>query len=134
MSIGDKWVNLGMGAMDKESSFKLLDTQDESSEAFIGEWAEKRNIRDQLVIATKYSTNYKRGNDIAQKVFYVGNSVKPMHISVEASLMKLRTTYIDIFYLHWWDWATGVEEVMNGLHNLVVQGKVLHFGVSDTPA
>ncbi|KAJ7282049.1 Aldo/keto reductase [Mycena rebaudengoi] len=150
MSIGDKWANLGMGAMDKESSFKLLDAyfdnggnfidtannyQDESSEAFIGEWAEKRNIRDQLVIATKYTTNYKRGNDsIAQKVFYVGNSVKSMHISVEASLKKLRTTYIDILYLHWWDWATGVEEVMNGLHNLVVQGKVLYLGVSDTPA
>ncbi|KAJ7282042.1 NADP-dependent oxidoreductase domain-containing protein [Mycena rebaudengoi] len=150
MSIGDKWANMGMGAMDKESSFKLLDAyydnggnfidtannyQDESSEAFIGEWAEKRNIRDQLVIATKYSTNYKRGNDsISQKVFYVGNSVKSMHISVEASLKKLRTTYIDILYLHWWDWATGVEEVMNGLHNLVVQGKVLYLGVSDTPA
>ncbi|KAF8134690.1 NADP-dependent oxidoreductase domain-containing protein [Mycena galopus ATCC 62051] len=47
-----------------------------------------------------------------------------MHLSVEASLKKLRTTYIDILYVHWWDWETGVEEVMNGLHNLVVQGKV----------
>jgi hypothetical protein len=50
-----------------------------------------------------------------------------MHISVEASLKKLRTTYIDILYMHWWDWDTGVEEVMNGLHNLVVQGKVLYL-------
>ncbi|KAJ7166019.1 Aldo/keto reductase [Mycena filopes] len=150
MSIGNKWDSMGMGDMDKESSFKLLDAyfdaggnfidtannyQDESSESFVGEWAEKRGIRDQLVIATKYTTNFKVRNDaIAQKVSYVGNNIKSMHISVEASLKKLRTTYIDIFYLHWWDWDTGVEEVMNGLHNLVVQGKVLYLGVSDTPA
>ncbi|KAJ6615479.1 Aldo/keto reductase [Mycena sp. CBHHK59/15] len=149
MSIGDKW-GAALGEMDKESSFKLLDAffdaggnfidtannyQDESSESFIGEWAEKRGIRDQLVIATKYSSNFKARNDaIGKKVTYVGNSVKSMHISVEASLKKLRTTYIDILYIHWWDWATGIEEVMNGLHNLVVQGKVLYLGVSDTPA
>ncbi|KAI3608400.1 putative aryl-alcohol dehydrogenase [Moniliophthora roreri] len=49
-------------------------------------------------------------------------------------LKKLRTTYIDLFYVHWWDWDTTIEEVMDGLHNLVVQGKVLYLGVSDTPA
>ncbi|KAJ7479824.1 NADP-dependent oxidoreductase domain-containing protein [Mycena latifolia] len=150
MSIGDKWGPMGMGEMDKESSFKLLDAyfdnggnlidtannyQDESSESFIGEWAEKRNIRDQLVIATKYTSNLKaRQPEFAQKVHYTGNNAKSMHISVEASLKKLRTTYIDILYVHWWDWDTGVEEIMNGLHNLVVQGKVLYLGVSDTPA
>ncbi|KAF7317875.1 hypothetical protein MKEN_00875400 [Mycena kentingensis (nom. inval.)] len=150
MSIGDKWADMGMGAMDKESSFKLLDAyfdnggniidtasnyQDETSEMFIGEWAEQRGIRDQLVIATKYTTNFKRGNDsVAQKTLYVGNSVKSMHNSVEASLKKLRTTYIDILYVHWWDYTTGIEELMNGLHNLVTQGKVLYLGISDTPA
>ncbi|KAJ7644916.1 Aldo/keto reductase [Roridomyces roridus] len=156
-SIGDKW-NGAMGGMTKEASFEftgktlfeLLDAyfdkggnfidtannyQDETSELFIGEWAEKRGIRDQLVIATKYSSNYKSGDDsISKKVTYVGNNVKSMYLSVEASLKKLRTTYIDIFYVHWWDWDTGVEEVMNGLHNLVVQGKVLYLGISDTPA
>ncbi|KAJ7039414.1 NADP-dependent oxidoreductase domain-containing protein [Mycena alexandri] len=156
MSIGNKWDSMGMGEMNKESSFKLLDAyfdnggnfidtannyQDESSESFVGEWAEQRNIRDQLVIATKYTTNFKvRNDDIAQKAPYVGNNIKSMHISVEASLKKLRTNYIDILYLHWWDWDTSVEEVMNGLHNLVVQGKVLYLGrkssrgISDTPA
>ncbi|KAJ7250410.1 NADP-dependent oxidoreductase domain-containing protein [Mycena rebaudengoi] len=138
MRIGDKWADFGLGAMDQESSFKLLgayidnsgnfiDTannyQDESSESFIGEWAEKRGIRDQLVIATKasgsYTSNFKRGNN-----------------AVEASLKKPRTTYINILAdtVDWWDWATSVEEVMNGLHNLVVQGKVLYLGASDTPA
>ena len=50
-----------------------------------------------------------------------------MHISVEASLKKLRTTYIDILYVHWWDWETSIEEMMNGLHILVQQGKVLYL-------
>ena len=50
-----------------------------------------------------------------------------MHLSVEASLKKLRTDYIDILYVHWWDFATPVEEVVNGLHNLVAQGKVLYL-------
>ncbi|GLB44427.1 putative aryl-alcohol dehydrogenase [Lyophyllum shimeji] len=57
-----------------------------------------------------------------------------MHISVEASLKKLRTSYIDLLYVHWWDWETSIEEVMHGLHNLVVSGKVLYLGISDTPA
>ncbi|KAJ6454744.1 NADP-dependent oxidoreductase domain-containing protein [Mycena vitilis] len=150
MSIGDKWGAMGMGEMDKASSFKLLDAyfdnggnfidtannyQDETSERFVGEWAERRAIRDQLVIATKYTTNFKARQDAyAQKVNFTGNNVKSMHISVEASLKKLRTSYIDILYVHWWDWDTSVEEVMNGLHNLVTQGKVLYLGVSDTPA
>ncbi|KAI0767466.1 NADP-dependent oxidoreductase domain-containing protein [Fomes fomentarius] len=139
-----------MGAMNKESSFKLLDAfyeaggnfidtannyQDETSEEFIGEWMEKRGNRDQMVVVTKYTTHYKRGSDdIKQKVHYTGNNVKAMHISVEESLKKLRTNYIDILYVHWWDWDTSVEEVMNGLHHLVAAGKVLYLGVSDTPA
>lgn len=50
-----------------------------------------------------------------------------MHMCVEASLKKLRTTYIDILYVHWWDYETSVKEVMDGLHNLVIQGKVLYL-------
>ncbi|KAK0477440.1 NADP-dependent oxidoreductase domain-containing protein [Armillaria novae-zelandiae] len=150
MSIGDKWDAFGMGSMNKESSFKLLDAyydmggnyidtannyQDETSEEFIGEWAEKRGIRDQLIIATKYTTNYKRGDDaVLQKINYVGNNTKSMHISVEASLKKLRTSYIDILYLHWWDYETSIPEVMDSLHNLVMAQKVLYLGISDTPA
>ncbi|KLO07374.1 Aldo/keto reductase [Schizopora paradoxa] len=149
MSIGDKWTGV-LGSMDKESSFKLLDAyydaggnfidtasnyQDETSEAFIGEWMESRGIRDQIVLATKYTTNYKRGQDnIKIKANYVGNNLKCMHVSVEASLKKLRTNYIDLLYVHWWDYETSVDEVMNGLHNLVTQGKVLYLGISDAPA
>ena len=60
--------------------------------------------------------------------------MKSLHTSVRDSLRKLRTDYIDIFYMHWWDYRTSIEEVMDGLHALVMQGKVLYLGVSDTPA
>ena len=50
-----------------------------------------------------------------------------MVLSLEASLKKLRTSYVDIFYLHWFDNTTSVEEIMDGLHTLVLQGKVLYL-------
>ncbi|KAG6844597.1 hypothetical protein H0H87_005613 [Tephrocybe sp. NHM501043] len=149
MSIGDQWSKY-MGSMDRESSYKLLDAyydaggnfidtannyQDETSEIFIGDWSAQREIRDQLFIATKYTTGFKRGNDsITQKIHYTGNNAKSMHISVAASLKKLRTDYIDLLYVHWWDWDTNIEEIMRGLHALVMAGKVLYLGISDTPA
>ncbi|KAF9041381.1 arylalcohol dehydrogenase [Panaeolus papilionaceus] len=150
MSIGDKWHAHGMGSMDKESSFKLLDTyyesdgnfidtanfyQDESSEEFIGEWVEQRGIRDQMFIATKYTGDYMRAKpEVKQKIMYFGNSSKSLHLSVEASLKKLRTSYIDLLYVHLWDWDTSIEEIMQSLHSYVVQHKVLYLGISDAPA
>ncbi|KLO09036.1 aryl-alcohol dehydrogenase [NADP+] [Schizopora paradoxa] len=148
-NIGDKW-NAKFGDMNKESSFKLLDAyfdaggnfidtanvyQDGTSEMYIGEWAEKRGIRDQLVIASKYSTCHKVTDEtIAVKANFGGNNVKSLYHSVEDSLKKLRTTYIDIFYVHWWDYDTSIEEVMNALHHLVSERKILYLGISDTPA
>jgi predicted oxidoreductase len=60
--------------------------------------------------------------------------MKSMHLSVAKSLEKLQTSYIDVLYLHWWDFTTSVEEVMIGLNALITSGKVLYLGVSDTPA
>lgn len=64
---------------------------------------------------------------IQHKVNYFGNNLKSMNVSLDASLKKLRTSYIDVYYVHWWDYQTSIEEVMNGLHNLVTQGKVLYL-------
>lgn len=81
-----------------------------------------------LLTPVKYTTGFKQfDTSVKQKVNYVGNNLKSMHLSIEASLKKLHTSYIDIFYVHWWDYETSVEEVMNGLHNLVTQGKVLYL-------
>lgn len=76
----------------------------------------------------QYATNFKRGNDsIAQKANYTGTNAKSLHVSVEASLKKLRTSYIDLLYVHWWDYETSIKEVMDSLHTLVMQGKVLYL-------
>jgi len=147
MSIGDAWSSF-MGTMDKEKSFKLLDAfydaggnfvdtannyQDGQSEQYIGEWMQKRQNRDEMVIATKFTTMYKPDAKNI-RANYCGNSVKSMNLSVEASLNKLQTSYIDILYLHWYDWTSSIEEIMIGLNNLVKSGKVLYLGISDTPA
>ncbi|KAK0491999.1 NADP-dependent oxidoreductase domain-containing protein [Armillaria luteobubalina] len=140
MNIGDKWEVFGMRSMKKEASFELLDTyfnmggnfidtvkfyQDEILEDFLGEWAEKRGIRDQLIIATKYTSNYKRGdNAVTQKINYVGNSTNSMHINVEASLNKLRTSYIDILYVHWWDYETSIPKSWAACTILSRRGRV----------
>lgn len=149
MSLGDAWAG-GLGSMDKESSFKLLDFyfesggnfidtannyQDEQSEMWIGEWMTARKNRDQMVIATKYTTGYKNhelGKGKASN--HVGNSRRSLHMSVRDSLKKLQTDYIDILYLHWYDQLTSIEEIMDSLHILVEQGKVLYLGISDAPA
>lgn len=61
---------------------------------------------------------------------YLGNNTKSLHISVRDSLEKLRTTYIDLLYVHWWDYETSIEEVMRSLHTLVQAGKVLYLVIS----
>lgn len=102
---------------------------------FIGEWAEKRGIRNELVLATKYTTPHKdRDHEAYTGSNYAGNSAKSLHVSLVDSLKKLRTDYIDILYVHWWDWATSVEEMMQSLNRVVQQGKVLYLGASDMPA
>jgi aryl-alcohol dehydrogenase-like predicted oxidoreductase len=150
MNFGDSWKQF-MGECNKEQSFALLDEfyrlggnfidtannyQFEESEKWIGEWMAARGNRDQMVIATKYTTGFRtahRDTEPLQSNF-VGNSMKSMRVSVEHSLKKLQTDYIDLLYLHWWDFTSSVEEVMHGLNNLVASGKVLYLGVSDTPA
>ena len=59
-----------------------------------------------------------------QKALYARNSTKSLHAFMEALLKKQRATYIDLLYLHWWDWDTSVEEVMHSLDVLVRRGKI----------
>lgn len=76
----------------------------------------------------------KEGKFSGIQVNYAGNHKKSLKHSLEASLIKLKTDYIDLLYVHWWDYSTPIEEVMLSLNDLVRSGKVLYLGVSDTPA
>ena len=98
-----------------------------SSENLIGEFM--HDHRHSVVLATKY-TNANAGNDPNA----AGNQRKSMVQAIEGSLRRLKTDYIDLYWLHIWDQMTPVEEVMRAFDDLVRQGKVLYIGVSDAPA
>ncbi len=97
------------------------------SESFLGEFMQGH--RQSVVLATKYS-NAAPGTDPNA----AGNQRKNMVQAVEASLRRLHTDYIDLYWVHIWDQLTPVEEVMRGLDDLVRAGKVLYVGISDAPA
>lgn len=98
-----------------------------TSERFVGEFAKGR--RDSLVIATKYTLPMRPGDPNSG-----GNHRKAMVRSLEDSLKRLGTDYVDLFYLHAWDFTTPVEEIMRAFDDLVRAGKVLYLGLSDIPA
>jgi aryl-alcohol dehydrogenase-like predicted oxidoreductase len=138
MTFGEK---RGWGASKKESR-RLFDTyvdaggnfldtaniyQDGTSERHLGEFISAD--RDRFVVATKYTLYNREGDPNAS-----GNHRKNMVRSLEGSLRRLGTEYVDLFWLHAWDFMTPVDEVMRGLDDLVRSGKVLYVGVSDTPA
>jgi aryl-alcohol dehydrogenase-like predicted oxidoreductase len=97
------------------------------SETYLGEFM--ADERERIVLATKY-TGATRSRDVNAS----GNSRKNMMDAVHASLNRLCTDYIDLYWVHARDFTTPIEEVMRGLDDLVRQGKVLYVGISDTPA
>jgi aryl-alcohol dehydrogenase-like predicted oxidoreductase len=142
MTFGEDW---GWGASKDESSKvfdafveaggNFIDTAngytDGSSEKIVGDLI--ASDRERFVVATKYSfplgMNDPKGNPNGS-----GNHRKNMIQSLEGSLQRLNIDYIDLFWLHAWDFMTPIEEVMRSLDDLVRQGKVLYIGISDTPA
>jgi aryl-alcohol dehydrogenase-like predicted oxidoreductase len=138
MTFGDDW---GWGAAKeeaqkiyaayREAGGNFIDTANVytngTSESFLGEFMQGH--RQSVVLATKY-TNSAPGTDPNA----AGNQRKNMVQAVEASLRRLRTDYIDIYWVHIWDQVTPGEEVMRALDDLVRQGKVLYAGISDAPA
>lgn len=99
------------------------------SEELIGGYIENRNLRDKLVLATKFTFNAESGNPNAG-----GNGRKNMYRAIDLSLRRLRTDYIDLYWMHAWDMVTPVEEVLQSLGDLVRAGKIRYFGFSDLPA
>lgn len=138
MTFGTDW---GFGA-DQAESQKIFDIYADrggnfidtaniytngSSESFLGQMMATR--RDRFVISTKYSLNTDPTNPNAG-----GNQRKSLVRAIEASLKRLGTDYIDLYWLHAWDYRTSIEDVMRALDDMVRQGKILHIGLSDTPA
>jgi aryl-alcohol dehydrogenase-like predicted oxidoreductase len=138
MSFGEDW---GWGADEAEcgrivKSFaaaggNFIDTAslytNGTAEQYVGDLV--RADRDRWVLATKYSfTRDPRDPNAA------GNHRKNLVHSLEASLRRLGTDYLDLYWVHIWDYLTPVEEVMRALDDQVRAGKILYVGISDTPA
>jgi aryl-alcohol dehydrogenase-like predicted oxidoreductase len=121
-AIFDAYVGRGGNFVDTANGYA-----NGAAEEMVGEFAESR--REELVIATKYSMPMRSGDPNSG-----GNSRKSMVRSVEDSLKRLRTDYIDLLYLHIWDGKTPIEEVLRAMDDLVRAGKVLYVGISDIPA
>ncbi|NTV46451.1 MAG: aldo/keto reductase, partial [Chlorobiales bacterium] len=140
MTFGEEW---GWGASKSESKkmFKtfidaggnFVDTANlytnGTSEKYVGEFIGTSAEREGIVLATKYTLATRKGDPNG-----CGNHRKNMMQAVESSLRRLGTDYIDLYWLHAWDYLTPVEEVIRGLDELVRAGKVLYIGISDTPA
>jgi aryl-alcohol dehydrogenase-like predicted oxidoreductase len=138
MTFGEDW---GWGASSAESrrifeaftaaGGNFIDTADlytnGTSEKLVGELV--AGDRERFVLATKY-TNSNPGTDPNA----AGNHRKNMRQSLEASLKRMKVDYVDIYWLHAWDFTTPVEEIMRAFDDLIRAGKVLYIGVSDTPA
>lgn len=138
MTFGNEW---GWGAS-KDESRKMYETfleaggnfidtanvyTEGSSESFLGEFM--ADHRDKVVLATKYTLS-----GALQDPNSGGNHRKSMVQAVEASLRRLKTEYIDLYWLHAWDFLTPVDEIMRAFDDLVRQGKVVYIGISDAPA
>jgi aryl-alcohol dehydrogenase-like predicted oxidoreductase len=98
-----------------------------ASESILGELLEGR--RDRFVVATKYSVSRDSTDPNA-----AGNHRKNLVGSLETSLRRLRTDYLDVYWVHIWDSHTPIEETVRALDDAVRAGKVLYVGISDTPA
>jgi aryl-alcohol dehydrogenase-like predicted oxidoreductase len=138
MTFGEEW---GWGAAKEEcqqifdayvaAGGNFIDTANRytegTSEKYVGEFIAAD--REHFVLATKYTLFTRRDDPNAS-----GNQRKNMVQALEASLKRLQTDYIDLYWVHAWDFMTPVEEVMRALDDLVRAGKVLYIGISDTPA
>ena len=138
MTFGDDW---GWGA-DEATSRQVFDAFDDAggtfvdtadiytggtSETLLGRFLQGR--RDRFVVATKYGISTDQADPNAG-----GGSRKNLRVSLEASLRRLQTDYIDLYWVHVWDGYTPIEETLAALDDAVHAGKVLHVGFSDTPA
>jgi aryl-alcohol dehydrogenase-like predicted oxidoreductase len=140
MSFGTSW---GWGSGDDESARILdrylqaggnfVDTADMytngQSEEMLGRLIAERGLRDKVVLPTKFTFNPDPANPNSG-----GNGRKNIYRALEGSLRRLRTGYVDLYWLHAWDTVTPVEEVLSTFNDLVRHGKVRYIGLSDVPA
>jgi aryl-alcohol dehydrogenase-like predicted oxidoreductase len=122
--IFDRYVDQGGNFLDTANLYT-----GGKSEQMVGKFISEKKLRDRIVLATKFTFNTEQGNPNTG-----GNGRKNIYQALEASLRRLQTDYIDLYWLHAWDLVTPAEEVVSTLNDLVGHGKIRYYGFSDTPA
>jgi len=124
LKIFDRYLGAGGNFIDTANIY----AQGES-ETLVGRFIAQRGARENVVLATKFSFATATGDPNAG-----GNGRKNIYRALDASLKRLGTDYIDLYWLHAWDTLTPIEEVVETIDDLVRAGKVRYFGLSDVPA
>lgn len=123
-AIFDRYLDAGGNVMDTADMYT-----NGKSEELLGKFIAGSGLRDRIVLATKFTFSADPANPNAG-----GNGRKNIYRALHGSLRRLQTDYIDLYWLHAWDTITPIEEVVNTLNDLVREGKIRHYGFSDTPA
>lgn len=139
MTFGDEWGPFGANKQESQKVFdafvdaggNFVDTANlytnGTSEKFVGDFMGSK--REKIVLATKYTNSFPTGDPNS-----AGNHRKNLVQSLDASLKRLKTDYIDLYWIHCWDFMSSIESVMRALDDAVRSGKVLYVGISDAPA
>ena len=115
-----------------ETGGNFIDTADVyssgRSEEMLGKFIQSGSLRDSIVLATKSGFANGQGPHVG------GNGSKHIRTALEASLRRLQTDYIDLYWIHVWDSVTPAEELLETMAALVRAGKIRYWGMSNTPA
>ena len=116
-----------------EAGGNFIDSADVYSggrtDEMVGRFIAERKLRDKLVVASKAGFSREAGHPLAG-----GNGAKNIKVSLENSLRRLQTDYVDLFWIHVWDMVTPAEEVLQTITTLMRAGKILYYGISNAPA
>jgi aryl-alcohol dehydrogenase-like predicted oxidoreductase len=141
MTFGEDW---GWGASPETSEAILAEYLDRGgnvvdtanlytnghSEKIVGDFfAARSGLRERVVLSTKFFGNLYPGDPNGG-----GGGRKALIAQLEQSLRRLRTEYVDLYWLHNWDRRAPIEETLRALDDLVTAGKVRYVGLSDLPA
>ena len=122
-AVMEKYIELGGNVIDTADVYA-----GGQSEEIIGSFIAERGLRDEIVLATKSGFSNGRG------LLAGGNGARHVNASIDASLKRLRTDFIDLYWIHVWDAITPAEELLQTMANVIRTGKARYWGISNTPA
>lgn len=122
-AVFERYVGLGGNFVDTADVYS-----GGASEEMVGRFVAETGLRERMVIATK--SGFATGKAPLQG----GNGARHLHAAVDGSLKRLKTDFIDLYWIHIWDGATPAQELLRTMSSLVAAGKIRYWGLSNCPA